>query len=185
MTRPAVIALLLAALTLWFAPGTARAEGVEVQKAALVATEDGHTLVADFEIVLNATLEDTLNKGIALNFVLELELIRPRWYFFSEKVVNYAQQYKLSFSALTRQYRVSLGTIYQNFDTLNEALRFMGRVRGLQVARRGQLEQGASYNAALRLRLDVSQLPRPFQLTTVGSREWNIGADWHRFTVTP
>ena len=35
------------------------------------------------------------------------------------------------------------------------------------------------------MRLDTSQLPRPFQLTAVGSRDWNIGSDWYRWTVAP
>ena len=42
-------------------------------------------LEADFDIVLNPTLEDALNKGVPLYFLLEFELIRPRWYWFSEK----------------------------------------------------------------------------------------------------
>jgi hypothetical protein len=41
------------------------------------------------------------------------------------------------------------------------------------------------YQAAVRMRLDVSQLPKPFQITAFGSREWNLSSDWHRFAVTP
>jgi hypothetical protein len=37
----------------------------------------------------------------------------------------------------------------------------------------------------VRLRLDTSQLPKPFHLTALGSREWNIASEWHRWTVTP
>jgi len=35
------------------------------------------------------------------------------------------------------------------------------------------------------MRLDTSQLPKPFQLNALGAREWYIGSDWARWTVTP
>ena len=163
----------------------ARAEGIEVKKAALVAAEEGYFLEAEFDIVLTPTLEDALNKGVPLYFTLEFELIRPRWYWFNEKLANARQQYRLSYNALTRQYRVGVGTLYQNFGALPEALEFLSRVRLREIVEPDALGKGASYTAALRLRLDTSQLPRPFQISAVGSRDWSLSSDWHRWTVSP
>lgn len=174
----AVIALLLLAFA-------ARADNIEIKSAQVTLREDGYAVDADMEIALTPTLEDILNKGVALNFLLEFELIRPRWYWLNEKVVTQAQPYKLSYNPLTRQYRISLGTLYQNFETLNEALRFISRPRNVPVAEKAQLQPGTTYSAALRMRLDVSQLPRPFQITVFGSREWNLSSEWFRFTVSP
>lgn len=167
------------------APFPAHAEGIEVKKAALVTAEDGYFLEADFEISLTSTLEDALNKGVPLYFLLEFELVRPRWYWFNEKIANRQQQYRLSYNALTRQYRVAVGTLYQNFATLAEALGFLSRVRLREIAEPGTLKKDASYTAAVRMRLDVSQLPRPFQVSAVGSREWSVSSDWHRWVVSP
>jgi hypothetical protein len=165
--------------------GPARADGIEVRKAALIAAENGYVLEADFEITLTHTLEDALNKGVPLHFTLEFELYRPRWYWFDAKLANTRQQYRLSYNALTRQYRVGVRTLYRNFASLPEALEFMSRVRVREIAEAGALNKGESYRAALRLRLDSSQLPRPFQVSAVGSREWVISSDWHRWTVSP
>ena len=150
----------------------ARADGIEVRKAALITAEDGYFLEA-------------VNKGVPLYFTLEFELIRPRWYWLNEKLANARQQYRLSYNALTRHYRVGVGRLYQNFGTLSEALSFLSQVRLRDFAEPGALGKGASYTAALRLRLDTSQLPRPFQISAVGSREWTISSDWHRWTVSP
>jgi hypothetical protein len=163
----------------------ARADGIEVRRAALFAAEDGYVLEADFEITLTHTLEDALNKGVPLHFTLEFELVRPRWYWLNETLANTRQQYRLSYNALTRQYRVGVRTLYRNFASLPEALEFMSRVRVREIAESGALSKGGSYRAALRLRLDSSQLPRPFQVSAVGSREWTISSDWHRWTVSP
>ena len=176
----------LAALLLAVAGAVpARAEGIEVRNAALISGEDGYFLEAEFDIVLTHTLEDALNKGVPLYFTLEFELIRPRWYWFNEKLANARQQYRLSYNALARHYRVGVGRLYQNFGTLTEALAFLNRVRLREIAEPGALGKGASFTAALRLRLDTSQLPRPFQVSAVGSREWSISSDWHRWTVSP
>ena len=176
----------LAAFWLAFAaPLAARADGIEVKKAAVSMAEDGYSLEAEFEITLTSAMEDVLNKGVSLYFTLEFELIRPRWYWFNQKITNTRQQYRLSYNALTRQYRVGVGTLYQNFASLPEGLAFMSRVRMRDIAEAGALGKGGSYTAALRMRLDISQLPRLFQVSVVGSRDWSTSSDWHRWTVSP
>lgn len=163
----------------------AHAENIDVRAAAVALREDGYALDVDFDISLTPTVEDILAKGVALNFLLEFDLIRPRWYWLNDKVASVTQQYKLSYNSLTRQYRISLGTLFQNFPTAGEAVRFISRVRNLPVADRSALQSGVAYQGAVRMRLDVSQLPKPFQITALGSREWNLNSDWFRFPVTP
>lgn len=180
--RPLALAALVLSL---LAPALAPAEGIEVRNAALVAGDEGYFLEADFEIALNATLEEALNKGISLYFLLELEVLRPRWYWLNEKVVSSQQQYRLSYNALTRQYRLGVGSFYQNFPELSEALNFLSRVRRRQVLDPGVLTQGRAYLASVRMRLDISQLPKPFQLNALASRDWNFGSEWYRWSLTP
>ena len=183
--RKASLILLLAALAVLMPAFRAHAEGIFVRDAALVAAEEGYYLEADFEITLNATLEEALNKGVPLYFLLEFELIRPRWYWLDDKVVGSQQQYRLAYNALTRQYRLGIGAFFQNFNDLNEALSFLSRVRRRLVPDLGTLSRGSVYSAALRMRLDVSQLPKPFQLNALASRDWNLSSDWHRWSVKP
>ena len=163
----------------------AQPHGIEVRRAAISPVEDAYVLDADIDIVLSAPLEEALSKGIPLYFQLEFEMVRSRWYWFNEKAVTLQQQYRLSYNALTRQYRIGVGAFYQNFVTLNEALQFLSRVRRREDLESGALSKGSVYTAALRLRLDTTQLPRPFNLNALGSREWSLGSDWYRWTVAP
>jgi hypothetical protein len=180
------ISCLAALLVLWLAPGAvAVADGIQVRQAALISAEDGYVLEADFEVTLTHTLQEALNKGVPLYFTLEFELERPRWYWYNATLVNTRQEYRLSYNALTRQYRVGVRTLYRNFPSLAEALEFLSRVRVREVAEPGALDKGGRYQAALRLRLDSSQLPMAFRVSAVGSREWTISSDWHRWTVSP
>jgi len=178
-------ALLLALLLCAGGAYAAQPHGIEVRRAVVVPAEDSYVLDADIEIVLSAPLEEALNKGIPLYFLLEFEMVRSRWYWFNDKAVALQQQYRLSYNALTRQYRVGVGAFYQNFPTLAEALQSLSRVRRREELDPGALGKGLTYTSGLRLRLDTSQLPRPFNLNALGSREWSLGSDWYRWTVTP
>lgn len=178
-------ALLLALVLAVPSPVAAQSHGIDVRKATVTVADDHYLLEADIDIILSAPLEDALHKGIPLYFLLEFEMVRSRWYWFNEKAVSRQQQYRLQFNALTRQYRIGLGSFYQNFPTLGEALQVMSKVRRREDIEPGTLYKGTSYMAALRLRLDTTQLPKPFNLNALGSREWNIGSDWMRWTVTP
>lgn len=167
------------------APIVAVADGIEVRKAALVASGKSYLLEAEFDISLTHTLEEALSKGVPLYFLLEFEIKRQRRYWLDDEIANGQHEYRLSFNALTRQYRVAVGTLYENFTTLDQALAFLSKIRVGQVLEGESLSKGASYAAAVRLRLDDSQLPRSFQVSAVGSREWSVGSDWYRWTVTP
>ena len=182
------VSRLAAFAVLWLvliAPVPADADGIAVKKAALTVAEDSYLLEADFDISLTPTLIEALNKGVSLYFLLEFELIRPRWYWFNEKVAGIEQQYRLTYNALTRQYRMGVGNLYQNFGTLTEALEVMSRARRREEIEPGAISKGVTYAASLRLRLDTAQLPKPFQINALGSREWNIGSDWYHWMVTP
>jgi len=175
-------ALLCVALLL---SATARADTIVVKSAELHAEEDGYFLNAEFDVSLNATLDEALQKGVPLYFLLEFELVRPRWYWLDEKVLASTTQYRVSYNALTRQYRIASGLLAQTFDGIDEVERFLSRVNSREVARRDQLAKGARYEAAVRLRLDVNQLPKPFQMSALASREWTLQSDWYRWSYTP
>ena len=175
-----VLLVALAALA-----ATARADTIGVRSAELRADEDTYVLNAEFELSLNPTLEEALQKGVPLYFELEFEIVRPRRYWFDEKILTYATQYRVSYNALTRQYRVASGLFGQAFDGLPEVERFLSRVTSRPVARADELAKGPRYEAAIRLRLDVNQLPKPFQLNALASREWSLQSDWYRWSFMP
>lgn len=178
--RSALVALALALVALG-----SLAQGIDVRRPQVTIGDDHFVLQAQFDIALTPTLEEVLNKGVPLYFVMEFELIRPRWYWFNDRAVYLQQEYRLSYNALTRQYRLGVGNLYQNYATLSEALEVMSRVRRRQDVEPGQLRRDVQYVAAIRFRLDTSQLPKPFQLNALLGREWNIGNEWYRWTVNP
>ena len=170
-----------------FAIGDARAapDRIDVEQAGLESREDGYYFSGDFEFDLKPRVADALDHGLTLYFVVEAELTRSRWYWFDEKAVNATLNYRLSYHALTRQYRVSTGNLQLGFGTLAEALGVMAHVRDWRVAERDALKPGQTYDAAVRMRLDKTQLPKPFQINAIANRDWTLESDWKRFAFEP
>jgi hypothetical protein len=165
---------------------SAFAQGILVKSAELVENSGDYHLSANFEVELTPTLEDALNKGLPLYFLVEFDLIYPRWYtlyLWNQRLVEFDQVYRLSYNALTRQYRLSYGALHQNIDTLDEALALLGRLRGRRLFSESDLVEGRVYEAQIRMRLDTAQLPKPFQITALASRDWTLVSDWFRWTV--
>lgn len=168
-------------LLLFFFPVLTWAAEIDIANPQLTAGEDGYLLAADFRFELNPRLEEAVTKGVVLYFVADYEMTRSRWYWLDEKLVSRSQTYSLSYHALTRQYRLSTGGgLHQSFPTLTEALGVLSRLRNWTVIERGDksVRAGEPYQAALRLRLDINQLPRPFQISALGNRDWSLSSDW-------
>jgi hypothetical protein len=163
----------------------AAAEGAELTELRILQTDDSVLLDASFAIELNNRLEETIGRGVALYFVIEFELYRPRWYWFDEKAGSGSHSSRIAYNALTRQYRVSTGGLHLSYATLAEALSAAGRVYNERIADKTQLALGSQYAGQVRLRLDLSQLPKPFQVNALNSRDWNLASEWKRFSFVP
>lgn len=184
--RTAIAALSTAALLAWL-PAARSADTIEVLTVAVEPSADGEAwlLSADFALSLSPQLEEAVSKGVPLTFLVEFELMRPRWWWWDERTALATQTHRLSYHALTRQYRVLLNGVPQSYATLAEALEAMSRLRGWRVTPRDRTRGGTAYEGWIRLRLDTNQLPKPFQLTALTNRDWNPQSEWKRFPFSP
>lgn len=191
MTARLVRALVLVAMFLAVVPAMRSALAADAIEARDVRIErsaggEGWVLAADFNVPLPDRLEDAVSRGVALYFVVEFELVRPRWYWWDATAASASQTWRLSYHALTRQYRVTLNNGFaQVFYTLDDAVQALSRVRGWRVVEAAQVSAGTEYLAQVRMRLDASMLPKPFQVTAITNRDWNLQAEWTRLRFVP
>jgi len=171
----------LAFLACWVV--AAHAQEAQVREASVRTVEDGLLLNADFDFDLTPRLVEVLQNGVPLYFAVDFEMTRPRWYWFDDKAAARQLQQRLSYHALSRQYRLSTGTLQQTFATLDEALNVLKRVRNWLVVDRTVSFADADYEAAVRLRLDTTLLPKPFQLSALTGRDLHLETPWKRFIV--
>jgi hypothetical protein len=177
-------ALACCAIVLAF-PAAAQGPQAEITQLRLERTDEGVLLSANVEFEMPAIIDDALAKGIPMFFVDEAVLFRDRWYWYDKEVAAAARHMRLSYQPLTRRRRLVVSptpignsglALGQTFDTREEAFAAVQRVSHWKIADAAAVDPDQRYNVDFRFRLDVSQLPRPFQIGAVGHADWNITA---------
>jgi len=188
-SRLDLIALLLGACLVGAHPGSARAESsaAEISFLKFERVGDDVLLTANVKFDVSGAVEQALLKGVAMIFVAEADILRERWYWTNKKVVSVERQMRLAYQPLTRRWRLNVSSgsasqaglglaLNQNFESLPDALAAVQRLSRWKIADVTELELGQRYLVDFRFRLDMSQLPRPFQIGTMGQSEWDISA---------
>ncbi len=185
--------LLLVALALCLSAPTLQAQtppptaSPEVTELRLERDEEGIYLTARVRFDLPAPVEEALVKGIPIFFVAQAELFRDRWYWYDKRLNATTRHLRLAYQPLTRRWRLNtsaapitnagLGlTLGQNYDTLADALAATQRFSRWKIGQPGDVEPDTTHNLAFSFRLDLSQLPRPFQITALGQSDWSLVA---------
>lgn len=154
----------------WLAPQL-NVQGDEVQLSAVLP------------FVLPEPVTQALHKGIAVHFITEVELRRPRWWWRDQLLATASRHHRLSYQPLTRRWRLhtsatassspqGLGLV-QNFSSLDEAMLAMQRLAGWSLDTQALLPTTGAVQLLLRVRIDTSQLPRPLQINALGRTDWN------------
>lgn len=175
--------LFRALLLVWLFAATAHADGISANRAEIRPTDNGYQLSASYGINLTYAVQQALSRGIPLYFVGEFSIMRSRWYWLDKEIFYSEQTVKLSYSVLTRQYRISRGALFQNFASFEDAMNILSRQSSVIPAE--TLKKNSNYIAAARLRLDVAQLPRLLQVNALTSKDWSLDSDWYRWMVHP
>ena len=176
--------LLHSMLFAWLLAATAYAEGISVNKAEARLSEDGYQLSASYDVSLTFAAQQALTRGIPLYFVGEFSLTRSRWYWLDEVIFQGEQTVKLSYNVLTRQYRISRGALFQNFASFEDALNILSRQSSTAIPA-GLLKKDGDYVAAVRLRLDTTQLPKLLQVNALTGKDWDLNSGWYRWVIRP
>jgi hypothetical protein len=159
-----------------------QAQGISVEHAELQAVEDSYQVDADFTVSFSREVEEAINKGVTLSFLVEFELMEPNKYWFDQEVASASFPISLSYHALSRQYLVKTGMHQSTYATLQEAVEELNKVRGWVVMEKTVIKKDLPYYAMLRMRLDQSKLPKPLQVSAIGSEGWNLVSERHRWT---
>lgn len=168
----------------------ALAAPTQITQLRVERADDGVHLSAVVRFELPAAVEEALLKGVAIFFVIEADIYRDRWYWTDPHVSSAVRTLRLAYQPLTGHWRVNMvpgliasssglrATLNQNYDTLAEALSAIQRTARWKIAEAGDLDPAAAYTLDLNFKLDLSQLPRPFQIGIAGQRDWTIAAQY-------
>ena len=142
------------------------------------SSPQGLYLDVNVEFDLPRSVQDALNRGIPLYFVTEFSIQQQRWYWVNKPLIEASLMTRLSYSPLTRQYRLSRGGLSQSFDSLSETLAILKSLHGWRISEDTHIENPEDCVAEVRVRLDTNQLPLPIPVT-IGENDWDLTSDWY------
>lgn len=174
-------------LTVLWVPAHGQAREPEVQQLAVQRSADGLHLAARLSLeAVPEAVEEALLKGVPLYFVWRAEVYRDRWYWTDKRVATAVRTLRLAYQPLTRRWRLSLASepasngaslqyaVHQSFDSLDESLRAVMRLVRWRLASAEELGEGGRLRVELGFRLDLTLLPRPFQIGLGNQPDWSI-----------
>lgn len=174
--------------------GASGAWATEITQLKMERSDEGVYLSATVKFELSPVVEDALLKGIPMFFVAEADIYRGRWYWYDKRVTTATRTVRLAYQPLTRRWRLNVlpgaisvtglrAAFSQNYDTLEDAIASIQRFSRWRIADASEVEPDVRHNVDFRFRLDLSQLPRPFQIGVAGQRDWAIVAETNRELV--
>ena len=187
-SKPLGIVLRVLVAWLCLLAGAAQAQvATDITQLRLERSEDEWQLSAQLQFEIPAAVEDALLKGIPMVFVISADVLRERWYWYDKKVQSTERQMRLAYQPLTRRWRLNVSSgpaaasgvglaLNQSFDSLAQALSAIKRIAKWKVAEAADLDPATKYKLDFRFKLDLGQLPRPFQIGALGQSDWDISA---------
>lgn len=137
---------------------------------------------AEIDFALNSQLRDAAERGLPLYFTADIVIGRERWWWFDETLVETSQTRRVVYNALTRQWRVGTDVLSLPVATLDEAMDRVRHISHWVLIDAAELDHEVPYQGQLRLRLDTSQLARPFQVNALNSSSWTLSTPWAGFS---
>nr|AGC72280.1 putative proline rich signal peptide protein [uncultured bacterium A1Q1_fos_1266] len=182
---------IVASLLIWFLPlsmllasllvaSSARAQNSNAYISAMQLSRSETELFLNAQIAfeMSPIVQDALTKGVPLIFTAEAEITRDRWYWYDKTITIASRVMRLSYQPLTRRWRVNVGTggvsLPQYFESLNDALASIKRFNRWRVADLAEIDPTTAHTIQFKFKLDLSELPRPFQIGLIGNNEWLI-----------
>jgi len=169
--------------------------GAEIESLRLERRDNDLVFSASLKLELGGAVEDAVSKGVPLHFVAQAELVRDRWYWYDQRLAQVNRYYRLAYQPFTRQWRLQVAsepivatgasaTLAQNFDSLQLALDSVRQQSGWRLTEIASLQTNARYHVNYQFRLDLTQLPRAFQIEAGSQSDWNLELTrMHRFSL--
>lgn len=158
--------------------------GPHVQRIEPVPVDGWLHIDADVHLPVSDDLRSFAERGVTLYFTADVEIVKPRRWWFDREVVKTQQTWRVIYNALTRQWRIGWGDLSLPEASLDDALSLVRHIRGWAVVPLSELEPGERYTGTLRVRLDTSLLSRPFRVDALNSSAWSLSTPWKDFSFS-
>lgn len=175
----------VAILLLWLFASAVLAAGFNVQEVETEQWTNRIYLSATIGFELSDEALEALGSGVALDLLLEIEVLQKRRWLWDKRIAKNEIRYQLERQALSNLYLVSHDdyNIRQSFRTLARALDYIGDLNDYLLIDITNLNPEQNYYGRLRARLDIESLPAPMRPMAYVSSQWRLASPWYRWPI--
>lgn len=181
--------IILAAALLFALSGTLALadalDGVLEVSSAYVNFDQGVIqLYARVEYPLNPAIQEALQDGVTLTFDVEARVDQVRHLWFNSNVVDLTLRRELAYHAVTDRFVVRdvRSGDQQSFDTLKEALAYLGKVDSWPILVEPQLD-GGRYIISVRAGVRRGKLPASLRALLFWTNDWQRVSKWYSWSL--
>ncbi len=149
-------------------------------------TDNAIVINGDLQLALTRKVEEALSKGIELPVLFEIRLYRKRSLLWDERLAMWSLRRNLMYQALSGQYLVSADEAQENFLSLSEALKHLGKIGELRLPLPPMEEKPTmehEYFIMVRAQLDIEALPTPLRPVAYTTLSWRLNSGWTSWNV--
>ena len=164
------------------------AAGVVFNRVALSLGENDLILLdADIGFELNDTVDEALENGVPLTFETHVQMRRAEAWVWESDVVDHRLRTVLQYRPLSGIYelRTLHGEEHLSFATRDGALRTLGKIIGMPIVARSDLDLDEEYLVRLNVHLDIEALPLPMRPLAYVKRDWDIASESWEWRLKP
>jgi len=170
---------------LLLAPGVRAGDfGLDVTMVHSQIIDDSVQFTAVIEPKLRGRVEEAINKGIPIEFVIQVGLDRHRRFLWDSEIKTWELRRRIQFHALSEQYVVQgFGAATEGFYSLDAALKYLGSLKDITLITADELDPDKEYRLRLHARLDIESLPAPPRPVAYTSVAWHVSSGWKEWKV--
>jgi Domain of unknown function (DUF4390) len=141
-------------------------------------------LYARVQYPLNPAIRKALQDGVTLTFDLEAKVDRVRHLWFDSNIVDLTLQRELAYHVVTDQFVVRdvRSGDEKSFDTLREALAYLGKVDSWPILVEPQLD-GGRYMISVRAGVRRGKLPASLRALLFWTDDWQRVSKWYSWSL--
>ena len=130
--------------------------------------------------VLNA-----LEHGVSLDIHVYLRLVQNRKWLWNKVITENTLRFELQYHPLSNNYLVTDldSGQRQQFQTLEEALVYLGSIKNKQFAEKVELDNDKNYRGRIKAELNIESLPPPLQTAAYVSSQWQLESQWYEWII--
>lgn len=168
--------------------GVSRADDDFHVKDARTRLEDGtYVLDADIDFRFSPEALEALDNGVPLTILVHIQVRAVDAWIWDDSATDLQLRYAIRYKPLSERYEVYRlpGDRGRSFVSREAAIAALGEIRDLQLVAQDRLDPEETYEAQIKVELDIEELPLPLRPMAYLRPAWKLGSSWTKWPLTP